>query len=56
MNANSNHLTGELGNSPENQLLDQPALGGAKEKTNRIIIVIENGRVVKYIQKTICKG
>ena len=56
MDSNINHLNSELSSDLENDALDQSSIVKSKNKTNRIIIVIEDGRVVKYIQKTVNKN
>lgn len=51
----NSRLNEHLAAGPENQAVGQNALAGTSGKANRIIIVIEDGRVIKYIQKTVNK-
>lgn len=56
MNSDINNLNGVFNNEAAEENFPQSTHSNAKGKTNRIIIVIEDGRVVKYIQKTIKKN
>lgn len=56
MNSDINNLNGAFTNEAAGESFTQSTHSNTKGKTNRIIIVIEDGRVVKYIQKTIKKN
>lgn len=55
MNSELNPSNAALTDGAAEQNFTQHTHADSHGKRNRIIIVIENGRVVKYIQKTINK-
>ncbi|MEG6587052.1 hypothetical protein [Dendrosporobacter sp. 1207_IL3150] len=55
MNCHIVTTNGDIDNNSEGQNFAQSTLDTLKRKKQRIVIVIEDGRVVKYIQKNIQK-